>query len=157
MIDLTNSREIAGCRLTSIINNEAEHPGLGVSLLYACPSVKVALYIYDSQRKDITADIYSEVVRTAFDEARSQVYQVFPGCTDVGADSVCAVSDFLCYRSIFEFGLQVDSGEVRHLTHLYFGSLGKHFFKIRATHVKTPEGESVVQNFVAEFLGIFKN
>lgn len=152
MAGLGGAREIGGCMLTSFVDNEKDNPGLGVSLFYASPKLKVTLYIYDLQRGDIPSNGISEVVKDGFLKAKEALREVHKDNLSIGEDEVIDISGVLFYYSKFEYEaiLECNDNHARYILDLYFGSFLGKFIKIRTTHLKADEANFEVETFVHE-------
>jgi hypothetical protein len=71
-------RTIGGFELRSVIDNEKSSPGLGVTLFYKAPGVKISFFVYDHSLDNIPEGIDSTIVHDEFDVAISNVQHTYP-------------------------------------------------------------------------------
>jgi len=127
-------RSLAGCELHSVIDNEKSNPGLGVTLLYNAPLVKVSVFVYDGSRRNIPEGIDSPVIRDEFAGARSNVQRMYPDTQIWVRESRFAVADIPILHSAFQHTEMKPGSRETVVSHLYLTARNGNFIKVRATY-----------------------
>lgn len=104
----------------SLIDNEDNHPGLGVSVAYSAPNTKVTLYVYNKGDAAIDGVAQPEKLEEEFQSACRDFLTLNPTAEAIAENS----SSNLMFRSF-------DVGSAYSVVTL--STAGNHFFKLRAT------------------------
>lgn len=67
---------LGGLTKSRLIDNESEHPGLGISVYYGAPRIKATVYIYTLGNQHIPDGIQSQAILDAFEAAKAEIEQV---------------------------------------------------------------------------------
>jgi hypothetical protein len=104
----------------SLVDNEADCPGLGVSVAYSAPSTKATIYIYNKGVDVVDGERHSEQLEDEFASATRDLLAVNPDARQVSEK----FASNLLFRA-FEFGSAYSI--------VTLSTVGNHFFKVRAT------------------------
>jgi len=142
-------KQIGSFRQTRSIDNEARHPGMGVTLEYkAGPTGFANIYIYDRQMPSIPTNALDPIVRTEFDSATQgvvtlagMVNQTVELVGRYGTGTPTSRIEFLCAEFV-----NTTEGR-RRRTFLYLtGAHGK-FIKLRVTLATNDPKDLTARNF----------
>jgi hypothetical protein len=84
--------ELGKLRRTEIIDDEAQHPGLGTAVYYNTPGLRATVYIYNAGQRTIPDGIGSQIVKANYEAAMTEVRKassigVYTLTSDVSAGS----------------------------------------------------------------------
>ena len=127
-------RQLGGFELGSVIDNEKTNAGLGVTLLYNAPGVKVSVFIYNHSRRALPEGIDASVVRSEFAEARNNVHQVYSHVQPLVREERFNVIGVPLLHAAFQYTEVNPGGRETMLSHLYLTSRKGNFVKVRATY-----------------------
>lgn len=105
---------------SSLASYEDIGPGMGISLLYGAPFIKLTVYIYNKEHDLIDCHATPELFRAEFDSAVKDVVTVYPQA-EAGAESL---GDDVLFKAF-----SVDSA----YTCVMLKTARNYFFKVRAT------------------------
>lgn len=118
--------QFAWFHFDSLINNEQDYPGMGVSVAYSAPFSKATLYIYNKGLLSTGEILTATQVESEFSSATQDFFNANPGAKKISEK----MNSNMLFRA-FEDG---DAYSV-----LTLSSTGEHFFKLRTT--LTPSNE----------------
>jgi len=150
-------RTLASCKLRSVIDNEKSNPGLGVTLLYNAPLVKVSVFVYDHSQRNIPEGIDSSVIRNEFAEARNNVQQMYPDAQIMVREGRFLVADIPILHSAFQHTEMKPGLREAVFSHLYLTARKGNFIKVRVTYLlnERPElGYRIQTQFIEELCHI---
>lgn len=127
-------RTLGGFELRSVIDNEKSNPGLGVTLLYNAPGVKISVFVYDHSQRNIPDGIDSSVIRDEFAEARSKVQRMYPDTQILVRESSFVVANIPILHSAFQHTEMKPGSRETVFSHLYLTARKGNFIKVRATY-----------------------
>lgn len=133
-------RALAGFELRSVIDNEKSNPGLGVTLLYNAPGVKISVFVYNQSKSNIPDGIDSSVVQSEFVEAVGNVQQARPDAQLLTRDRNL-VAGIPLLQSVFQYTEVMPGSHATVLSHLYLTAREGNFFKVRTTYSATDQPE----------------
>ncbi len=134
-------RTISGFELRSVIDNEKSNPGLGVTLLYNAPGVKVSVFIYDHSQKNIPEGIDSSIIHREFSEAKGNIRQAYPDAQILVREERLLVSGVPILQSAFQYTEMRPGSRETVLSHLYLTARKGNFVKVRTTYSATDRPE----------------
>jgi hypothetical protein len=76
--------EVGWLHLDGVTNNEAENPGLGYSVAYAAPGLKVTVFVYDRGNAVIPSELDAKIAKSEFNSAVSDMLTVIPKYLPLG-------------------------------------------------------------------------
>jgi len=132
---------LGGFELKTVIDNEKSMPGLGTTLLYGTPGVKVAVYVYDHSQRNIPEGIDSTVIRNEFAVARDHVQQVNPDAQILVREERFLVAGVPILQSVFQHTDTRPGSRETVFSHLYLTARKGNFVKVRATYSATGRPE----------------
>ena len=130
-------KRLAGFELQSVIDNDKTNPGLGVTLLYNAPGVKISVFVYDRTLQRLPDGIDALKSQREFAEAKSNIHQTYSDAKVLAQEERFNVAGVPMLHAAFQY-TEVKPG-VREtvLSHLYLASRRGHFVKVRATYSGT--------------------
>ena len=144
---------LGGFELRSVIDNEMSNPGLGVTLLYNAPGVKVAVFVYNYSQSNIPDGINSTLIQKEFSKARSNIQQVYPDAqTLVGVEKLRVKGTSVLHSAFHYTEIRQESREAV-ISHLYLLAKNGNFVKVRATFSSSdrPElGSRIQAHFIED-------
>jgi hypothetical protein len=76
--------EVGWLHLDGVTNNEAENPGLGYSIAYAAPGLKLTVFVYDRGNAVIPSELDAKIAKSEFNSAVSDMLTVIPKYLPLG-------------------------------------------------------------------------
>lgn len=134
-------RNLDGFELRSVIDNEKSNPGLGVTLLYNAPGVKVSVFVYDHSQSNIPEGIDSSIIHNEFAEARGNVRQAYPDAQILVREARFLVAGIPILQSAFQYTEMRPGSRDTVLSHLYLTARKGNFVKVRITYPATDQPE----------------
>jgi hypothetical protein len=68
---------LGGFELREVIDNEKSNPGLGTTLFYSAPGVKISVFVYDHAQKNIPDGVDFILINNEYGEAIGNVQQAY--------------------------------------------------------------------------------
>lgn len=134
-------RNLSGFELREVIDNEKSNPGLGATLLYNVPGVKISVFVYDHSHRNIPEGIDSAIIHKEFSEARNNIQKVYPDAQILVREERFLVAGVPILYSAFQYTeMRPGSRETMH-SHLYLAARKGNFVKVRATYLATDRPE----------------
>ncbi len=130
--------EIRWWHFDNIIDNEKQHPGLGQTIAYGGPGMKVTVYVYGQAGQGIPSDLGSTLAVQMFDDALSDIAKAHPSAKSVGKAARYAgflVQQFTSDQEMSLLALTAVNGKT---------------VKIRVTYVKDPLLQEIVFESLTE-------
>lgn len=144
-------KSLSGFELRSVIDNEKANPGLGYTLLYNAPGVKVSVFVYDDSQRGLPEGVDAPVVRKEFAKARGNVQQVYPDAQILVREERFVVGGVPLLHSAFQYSEMKPGVRETMLSHLYLTSRKGNFVKVRATYSANDElGHHIHVQFIEE-------
>jgi len=112
---------------TKLVNNEQQHPGLGVSVYYGAPHTKTTIYVYNNQLEAIDGRASPNLLNAEFDDATVDLINANPQATLLNERR----QENSCFKS-FNIGTAYSA--------IALSTIKDHFFKIRITVDETTNG-----------------
>ena len=134
-------QSLGGFELRSVIDNEKSNPGLGVTLFYNAPGVKISVFVYDHSQKNIPEGIDSSKIKSEFVEARGNVQQAYPDVQVLVLEERFLVAGIPLLQSAFQYTEMRPGSRETVLSHLYLTARKGNFVKVRATYSATDRPE----------------
>jgi len=134
-------RTLAGFELRSVIDNEKSNPGLGVTLLYNAPGVKISVFVYNHSQSNIPDGIDSTLVYNEFGKASGNVQQAYPDAQLLAREDQYLVAGIPLLQSAFQYTEMRPGSREAVLSHLYLTARKGNFVKVRATYSATDRPE----------------
>lgn len=134
-------RTLGGFELRSVIDNEKSNPGLGVTLFYNAPGVKVSVFVYGHSQKNIPDGIDSPIIHNEFYEAKSNIRQAFPDAQILEREERLFVAGVPILQSVFQYTEMRPGSRETVLSHLYLTARKGNFVKVRATYSSSDRPE----------------
>lgn len=134
-------RTLGGFELRSVIDNEKSNPGLGVTLLYNAPGVKVSVFVYDHSHSKVPEGIDSPIIHNEFSEARGNVQQAYPDAQILVREEQFLVAGVPFLQSAFQYTEMRQGFRESVLSHLYLTGKKGNFVKVRTTYSATDRPE----------------
>ncbi len=150
-------RTLGGFDLRSVIDNEKSNPGLGVTLLYNAPGVKVSVFVYDHSQKNIPEGIDSSIIHREFSGAKGDIRQAYLDAQILVQEERLLVSGVPVLHSAFQLTTMRLGSRETVLSHLYLTAKYGNFVKVRATYSSThlPElGRRIQMQFIDSLFAI---
>lgn len=126
--------ELGGFERGPIYDNEAQMPGLGITVAYSAPGVKATVFVYDLRNRSLPEGIDNAVVKEHSQQALADILSVHSNVSVLEplAPATGSCSNFLRVKlSYVERG--GGSGEVIH-SYLYLGTRRGSFVKLRLSY-----------------------
>jgi len=118
--------EIGWLHYDGTIDNEPKMPGLGKSIGYGAPGMKLTIYVYDKQRVDMPTDIENDVVKEEYQIAVSDLVGASP--------NAIPLYDISKTSEMFYQAFEADDN----ISIVALGVAGGNFLKLRLTYIKEP-------------------
>ena len=134
-------RTLGGFELRSVIDNEKSNTGLGSTLLYNAPGVKVSVFVYDHSERNIPEGIDSNIIHSEFTQARGNVQQAYPDAQILVREERLLVAGIPILQSAFQYTEMRPGSRDTVLSHLYLTARKGNFVKVRATYSATDRPE----------------
>ena len=119
--------------LNDVIDNESRHPGLGTTLLYNAPGVKISVFIYDNGLKSAILDTSSDLFKLHFKQVNTDVENYHAGAKRLEA-KVDDISGLSVAQSAYFYHDKFDNAEEYVYSHAYLAREKGYFIKIRTTY-----------------------
>mgnify|MGYP006088620155 CR=1 FL=1 len=159
MAEVVFPDSIQAFQKSEMIDNEAEHPGLGCTVPYNAPGVKATIYVYDLNFEVIPDGPESECVLQHFRNEVAQLTQM----VEHGLYASASVNqvyvtggpergrEFLCADiSIRQNGQELDS-------YLYLTGYDGKFVKVRVTSPSSEQSEMQARKFADEVSALLQS
>lgn len=134
-------RILGGFELRSVIDNEKSNPGLGLTLFYSTPGVKVSVFVYNNSERNIPEGIDSNIIHNEFIRARGNVQQAYPDAQILVREDRLLVAGVPILESAFQYTEIGLASRDTVLSHLYLTARKGNFVKVRATYSATDRPE----------------
>lgn len=146
-------KEVAQFELRQVLDNERSHPGLGYTVFYNTPGVKVSLYLYNLQGP--VPEGVGDTTREHFVQTHRDILSAHPDGELLGKARYAEAGGVPVMHAAY--GYEEDREKVT--SHLFLTALRNNFVKIRATYDRDhdEQGWAMLHRFVeAFFAGITK-
>lgn len=134
-------RTLGGFELRSVIDNEKSNPGLGSTLLYNAPGVKVSVFVYDHSVRNIPKGIDSKIIHSELAQAMGNVQQAYPDAQILVREERLLVAGIPILQSAFQYTEMRPGSRDTVFSHLYLTARKGNFVKVRATYSATDRPE----------------
>jgi hypothetical protein len=134
-------RTIGGFELRESIDNEKSNPGLGVTLFYNAPGVRISVFVYNHSQRNIPEGIDSSIIRKEFAEARGNVQQAYPDAQILAREERILVDGVPFLQSVFKYTEIRPGARETVISHLYLTARKGSFVKVRTTYSATDRPE----------------
>ncbi len=143
-------------KATEVTDYELKSPGLGVSIIYGEPGIKVTIYLYTMGLSSIPNNLQSPILKEHFVEATGAIWQTqelghYSNVTKLSEGEVAWDGTDTGAKSLHAaFSYTERGGEC--LSHIYLMGFQNHFLKVRFTYLKSNQkiAEEVQEQFFAE-------
>ena len=120
--------------LDSVVNDEKDIPGQGISLLYDSPGVKASVFVYDLGMKHIESGIDSKAVRDEFLKTSGDVRTVHPDAQNLDSSKNLTVSGIPLLHVAFQYVESEPGSRDIVFSNLYITAKNGNFILIRTTY-----------------------
>lgn len=127
--------------LKKVINNEASNPGLGTTIYYNTPGVKVSIFVYDKKTPNIPDDAESAIVRREFFESSANIQTLNPNAKKVVKDRVVTIGSKRLLEAIYQYPESRLNEAEPVISHLILTTKNGKFVKIRSTYSAVDQPE----------------
>ncbi|EQD47706.1 hypothetical protein B2A_08337, partial [mine drainage metagenome] len=127
-------KHLGSFTLDSVINNEKEMPGQGVSLLYDAPGVKASVFVYDLGITNIQNGIDSTTVHDQFLQTIGDVMKVHPDAQNLDSDRRLSASGVQLLHAAFQYVESKPGSRDVVFSNLYITGRNGNFILIRTTY-----------------------
>ena len=124
---------LGGFALKSVIDNKKIDAGLGTTLFYSAPGVKIAVFVYDDSLKQLPDGIDSQAIRSQFAQATRDISQAHPDA-EILAKNRAGWHGVALLHAAFQYAEEEPGARELVTSHLYLTSRSGNFVKIRATY-----------------------
>lgn len=145
--------------LKKVINNETSSPGLGTTIYYNTPGMKVSIFVYDKKIRHILDDVESRMVRSEFLESSANIQVLNPNAKSVVKERVVTIGSRRLLEAIYQYSESRPSEVEPVISHLILTTKNGKFIKIRSTYsaVDQPErGFRTHASFIAALARLLK-
>lgn len=126
--------ELADFRRGPVIDNEPNHPGLGVSIPYSGPGVVATVFVYDLGLSNIPSGVVSREVRAQAAQAEREIFSARPNVEVLQPLSAGEASCQRFLRAKYRFPEHSSVANQWVHSYLYVGSAKGNFVKIRLSY-----------------------
>lgn len=132
---------IAGFKLRSTIDNEKLTPGLGVTLRYGAPGVKISIFVYGHANLIIPDGIDSAITREHFANAREDIKNLYSDVQTLTDEQRFVVNGIPLLHFAYQYTESKPGSRIVVFSHLYFTAKKGNFIKIRVTYSSSDQPE----------------